>query len=119
MPASARWTLNCMDRLDGVRFARNASRFAVNSPMSVTKVPLQSVPPETPVGDRLDSWKEIAGYLRRDERTVRRWEKDGLPVHRHLHKKKAAIYAYKPEIDAWWSNGCSRLEEKEQVLVTA
>ncbi len=86
--------------------------------MSVTKPPLQSASPETPASDRLDSWKEIAGYLKRDERTVRRWERDGLPVHRHRHKKKATVYAYKPEIDAWWSNGCPRPEE-EQVLVTA
>ena len=33
--------------------------------------------------DRLDSWKEIAGYLKRDVRTVQRWERDfGLPVQR-------------------------------------
>ena len=51
---------------------------------------------------RLDSWKEIAAYLRRDERTVRRWEKDGLPVHRKVMNKKAAIFAYTEEIDAWW-----------------
>src|SRR5215469_13563352 len=51
---------------------------------------------------RLDSWKEIAAYLRRDESTVRRWEKDGLPVHRHIHKSRAAVFAYKTELDAWW-----------------
>jgi TolB-like protein/Flp pilus assembly protein TadD len=55
-------------------------------------------------GDRLDSWKEIAAYLRRDESTVRRWEKDGLPVHRHRHKFRAAIFAYKSELDIWWNN---------------
>ena len=54
--------------------------------------------------DRLDSWKEIAAYLRRDESTVRRWEKDGLPVHRHRHRFRAAIFAYKSELDAWWNN---------------
>ena len=53
---------------------------------------------------RLDSWKEIAAYLRRDERTVRRWEKDGLPVHRKVMNKKAAIFAYTDEIDAWWNS---------------
>ena len=32
---------------------------------------------------RLDSWKEIAAFFDRDERTVKRWEKErGLPVHR-------------------------------------
>jgi hypothetical protein len=31
---------------------------------------------------RLDSWKEIASFFDRDERTVKRWEKEkGLPVH--------------------------------------
>lgn len=87
--------------------------------MSVIKPPLPPASPETPASERLDSWKEIAGYLKRDERTVRRWEKDGLPVHRHRNKKKAAVYAYRPEIDAWWCNGSSRLEELEQVQVTA
>jgi TolB-like protein/Tfp pilus assembly protein PilF len=59
---------------------------------------------------RLDSWKAIAAYLKRDERTVRRWEKEGLPVHRHLHSKKASIYAYIPEIDEWWNRDRTRLE---------
>src|SRR6266851_2368988 len=68
---------------------------------------------ETPV-ERLDSWKEIAAYLKRDERTVRRWEKEGLPVHRHLHKKQASIYAHKAEIDVWWNNGRQRLEPPER-----
>ena len=57
-----------------------------------------------PGSDRLDSWKEIAAYFRRDESTVRRWEKDGLPVHRHKHKAKASVFAYRAELDAWWKN---------------
>lgn len=68
---------------------------------------------EAPVSERLDSWKKIAAYLKRDESTVRRWEKEGLPVHRHAHKKKATIYAYTSEIDAWWSVGRVRLEAVE------
>jgi hypothetical protein len=56
-------------------------------------------------GERLDSWKAIAAYLKRDESTVRRWEKEGLPVHRHMHAKKASVYAYRAEIDSWWNNG--------------
>ena len=52
--------------------------------------------------DRLDSWKEIAAYLRRGVRTVRRWERDeGLPVHRHVHRVLGSVYAYKSEIDVW------------------
>jgi hypothetical protein len=51
---------------------------------------------------RLDSWKEIAAYLKRDVTTVRRWEKrEGLPVHRHLHDKLGSVYAFTDEIDAW------------------
>lgn len=65
-------------------------------------------------GERLDSWKEIAAYLKRSERTVRRWENEGLPIHRHAHKKKAGIYAYKTEIDTWWNDGRVRLEELER-----
>lgn len=52
--------------------------------------------------DRLDSWKEIASYLKRDVRTVQRWEKmEKLPVRRHLHEKQGTVYAFKSEIDAW------------------
>ena len=53
-------------------------------------------------GLRLDSWKEIATHLKRSPRTVRRWEREeGLPVHRHLHRKQGTIYAFSGEIDAW------------------
>src|SRR5260370_31650427 len=65
--------------------------------------------------ERLDSWKEIAAYLKRDERTVRRWESEGLPVHRHMHKKQASIYAHKAEIDVWWNTGRQRLEPAEPI----
>jgi len=54
--------------------------------------------------DRLDSWKEIASYLRRDVRTVQRWEKkEGLPVYRHLHDKLGSIYAYRNELMEWFT----------------
>src|SRR5215472_196656 len=69
---------------------------------------------ERPSLERLDSWKEIAAYLKCSERTVRRWELEGLPVHRHPHKKKAGIYAYKAEIDAWWRDGHEQLKKAEE-----
>ncbi len=54
--------------------------------------------------DRLDSWKEIAAYLRRDVRTVQRWEKkEGLPVYRHQHDKLGSIYAYRAELTEWFN----------------
>src|SRR5437867_13263578 len=63
--------------------------------------------------ERLDSWKEIATHLKRDESTVRRWEKEGLPIHRHAHKRKASVYAYASEVDAWWNEGRIRLDSTE------
>ena len=52
--------------------------------------------------DRLDSWKEIAAYLKRDATTVQRWERrEGMPVHRHLHGTLGSVYAFRGELDAW------------------
>src|SRR6266581_467482 len=54
------------------------------------------------LGKKLDSWGEIASYLGREVRTVQRWEvTEGLPVHRHEHKKKSTVYAYTGELDEW------------------
>src|SRR5215475_16157175 len=70
--------------------------------------------PEAPsndeqLGRRLDSWKEIASYLSRSEKTVRRWEEnEGLPVHRLLHEKRGSVYAYSDELGAWWESRQSR-----------
>src|SRR5215469_1883989 len=56
----------------------------------------------------LESWKQIAAYLDRSERTVRRWEAtEGLPVHRREHEKQDTVFAFKHEIEAW-----SRLRTK-------
>lgn len=53
----------------------------------------------------LESWKEIAAYLRRDVRTVKRWEKsEGLPVHRHQHQARSSVYGYPSELEAWRAN---------------
>src|SRR5260370_42424305 len=58
-------------------------------------------------GDRLDSWKEIAVYLDREARTGQRWEKrEGLPIHRQFHVNAGTVWAFKPEIDAWFSDRC-------------
>ena len=57
---------------------------------------------ERPPDDRLDSWKEIAAYMKRDVTTVQRWEKrEGMPVHRHVHDKLGSVYAFRTELDAW------------------
>ena len=54
------------------------------------------------LGGTLDSWKEIAFHLKREVRTVQRWEKkESLPIHRHYHHKGYTVYAIKEEIEAW------------------
>jgi hypothetical protein len=54
---------------------------------------------------RLESWKEIAVYLKRGVRTVQRWERtEALPVHRHHHDKRGTVYAFRREIDDWREN---------------
>ncbi len=53
-------------------------------------------------GRRLDSWKEIASFFERDERTVRRWEKEqALPVHRIPGGAKGRVFAYESELRQW------------------
>ena len=60
--------------------------------------------------ERLDSWKEIAAYLRRGIRTVQRWEREeGLPVHRLQHEKLGSVYAYRQDLDAWFEKRGSGL----------
>ncbi len=78
--------------------------------MGLGKSQSTTEPSEPLASERLDSWKEIAAYLRRDERTVRRWEQEGLPVRRHVHKRKATVYGYRSEIDVWWNDGHARPE---------
>ncbi len=58
----------------------------------------------SPTAQRLESWKEIASYLKRDKRTVQRWEKEyGLPVHRLQLNTGSTVYAYPAELDAWYT----------------
>lgn len=50
----------------------------------------------------LRGWKQIAAYLRRDVRTVQRWERnEHLPVHRQQHLKLGNVLADRAELDEW------------------
>lgn len=78
----------------------------------------ESTRPSAGADDRLHSWKEIAVYLKRDVRTVRRWEKNqGLPVHRHRHQKAASVYAYRSELEVWWAAQRSNVVETQSADV--
>lgn len=51
---------------------------------------------------RLDGWKAIAGYFRRDRTTVMRWARErDLPVHRLPGGKQGSVFAYEHELAAW------------------
>jgi TolB-like protein/Flp pilus assembly protein TadD len=88
--------------------------------MGINKVnamdePFSAAQPSGPTEERLDSWKEIAAYLKRDVTTVQRWEKrEGMPVHRHVHDKRGSIYALVPELDAWRQSRGLRLTRDEK-----
>ena len=82
--------------------------------MTATRNP---VPKDT----RLDSWKAIAVFFGKDERTVKRWEKErGLPV-RRLPGARGTVFAYTAELEQWLAGGESspgpRLAESETVPV--
>lgn len=59
----------------------------------------------------LVSWKEIASFLNRAERTVKRWERErGLPVHRVPGGERGGVYAYPSELRDWLKGKSSELE---------
>jgi hypothetical protein len=60
-------------------------------------------PPASAEKDRLESWKEIAAFLGRDERTAMRWEALGLPIRRIPGHKRSRVYASRAEIAQWRS----------------
>lgn len=68
---------------------------------------------------RLDSWKEIANFYGRDERTVKRWEKlRGLPVHRVPGPGRSSIFAWQSELAQWLAGnelGAADAREPEQI----
>jgi Tfp pilus assembly protein PilF len=55
-----------------------------------------------PSDRRLNSWKSIGAFFERDERTVKRWERQrGLPVHRIPGAGRSSVYAYTSELAEW------------------
>ena len=69
---------------------------------------------------RLDSWKEIAAFFSRDERTVRRWEKDrGLPVLRVPGGERGGVFAYSEELREWVKGRAGEFEGAELERIRA
>jgi hypothetical protein len=70
---------------------------------------------EAQKGRALQSWKEIANCLGVTVRSVQRWEKTaGLPVYRQGSGKKARVFAYAEELQAWMESGGAGREEEER-----
>src|SRR5713226_8109219 len=66
-------------------------------------MPQSSGPGPAAAERKLEGWGEIASYLRREIRTVQRWEKTlGLPIHRLRVGKNSSVYAYPSELDKWY-----------------
>lgn len=87
-----------------------------NTPDAPGKSPGQS-PGSEP---RLESWGEIASYLKRDIRTVQRWEKEAdLPVHRLVIGKQGQVWALRSELDAWYLNRRPKHETEDSSEVEA
>src|SRR5215470_7935012 len=70
-------------------------------------------PPRSEPRQRLDGWKQIASYLKRDVRTVQRWERaEQFPVRRQMHRKLGSVLAFKNELDRWMDQSCSLQSKK-------
>src|ERR1700685_3652714 len=73
--------------------------------MHVSRPNSSETSPAPDRGTRLVGWKEIAAYLGKTDRTVKRWGRDrGLPVHRVPGIAKTSVYAYSSELDRWLQN---------------
>src|ERR1700686_1720672 len=72
--------------------------------------------PDPPTDEtRLESWGEIAAYLRREIRTVQRWERyQGLPVRRLQIGKLGTVYAFRSELDKWYRERQPAAESGEE-----
>jgi Tfp pilus assembly protein PilF len=65
----------------------------------------------------LQGWKEIADYVSRDERTVKRWEKQRrLPVRRMPGKGRANVYVLVSELDQWLGRVPGATSEQETAV---
>jgi tetratricopeptide (TPR) repeat protein len=65
---------------------------------------------------RLDSWKEIAAYLRHSVRTAMRWEQErNLPVYRPPGDKRGAVLAFSDELDNWLTGNQEAVEPESEI----
>src|SRR4051812_34960739 len=86
----------------------------------VSSLGMGTMPDRNAQRETLESWKQIAGYLKRSERRVRRWEsREGLPVHRHGHESQDTVFAHADEIDRWMTRRTRRVQAAAAVTGSA
>ena len=67
---------------------------------------------------RIESWKQIASFFGKDERTVKRWERErALPVHR-LPGERGGVFAYTLELDRWLNSKADQRPSPAAPVVT-
>ena len=72
------------------------------------------------VAPRLVGWKEIAAYLGKTDRTVKRWGKNrGLPIRRVPGVSKTSVYAYPAELDLWLESASTEPNMEESLSPAA
>jgi hypothetical protein len=70
--------------------------------MSTQQLTPESGRPTVRSSNTLQSWKEIAAYVKRGVRTVQRWERShGLPVRRPRPGERSPVFAFPEELDQW------------------
>jgi hypothetical protein len=68
--------------------------------------------PAVRVVDELRSWKDIAVFIHRDQRTAMRWAKErGMPIRRVPGGARGRVYGSRAEISAWMASGQSEDHE--------
>jgi tetratricopeptide (TPR) repeat protein len=82
---------------------------------AIAEFPNMSANRDPLTGRRLDSWKEIAAFFGRAERTVKRWEAErGLPIHRVPGIGRGSVFAYADELAEWLKGRNQELEEDSE-----
>lgn len=69
---------------------------------------------DAPRSQVLNSWKEIAGYMKVGIRTVQRYESEfGMPVRRFDGKNRSLVWAYPDELCTWLHHRAKPSERRE------
>ena len=106
---------DCRGSLRGIQLRRTCGPGGGRSLEPAVPAPKQRAPGPHSPADRLDSWKDVATYLKRDVRTVQRWEQTRwLPVYRAPGGTRNAIFALKSELDRWWHASKADLENQQE-----